>query len=135
MRTARRLERRADSKREQQRLEELQPRAEPGTRERQLEKKRELAASNRAFAVSKGGGDGMAEVGEADLMGGGDEDGVEGFKRQKMVMERKKNEREIRREEILRARKEEREQRAQEFREREERTMAGLVELARRRFG
>ena len=50
-------------------------------------------------------------------------------------MERKKNEREIRKEEILRARNEEREERMREYRAKEEKTMAGLVALARARFG
>lgn len=117
---------------EKERLEELAPRADAGTRERQLEKKRELASSNKAFASAKDGGD-VAEVPDSDLMGGGDD--LEGFKKQKVQSERKKNERELRREEIMRARKEEQEERAREFREREERTMKGLVELARKRFG
>ena len=98
-----------------------------------MEKKKELALSNRAFAAAKEG-DGMAEVPENELLGGED-DGIEGYKKQKKEMERKKNEREIRREEVMRVRREEREIRAKEFREREERTMQSLVELARRRFG
>jgi hypothetical protein len=35
--------------------DEVAPRAEAGTRERQLEKRREAAASNRAFADARGG--------------------------------------------------------------------------------
>ena len=125
-----RAEQRAAAMVETERLNDLAPRAEPGTRERQLEKKREFAASNRAFAAAKEG-DGGVDVPEADLMG--DDDG--GFKRRKQEVERKKNERETRREEVMRARREEREERSREFREREERTMRGLVELARSRFG
>lgn len=71
---------------------------------------------------------------ESDLLG--DEDGgIEGFKKQKKEMDRKKNEREIRREEVLRARMEEREERIREYRAKEERTMSGLVALAKARFG
>ena len=116
---------------QQARLDELQPRAEAGTKERQLEKRRELAASNRQFAQAKEGGD-MAEVAEADLMGG---DAGADFKRRKMEMERKKNDREVRRDEIMRARRLEREEKARAFKEREEKTMDGLIELARSRFG
>lgn len=131
-RDALRHERKAHNVLEKEKLSELAPRAEPGTKERQMEKKRELASSNRAFAATKEGGD-MADVAEEDLMGG--DEGVQSYKKQKKEAERKKNEREVRREEIMRAKKEEREQRARAFREREERTMKGLVELARRRFG
>lgn len=73
----------------------------------------------------------MEEVAEADLLGG-DEEGVKGLKRE---VERKRNEREVRRDEVLRARQEEREERVREYREKEERTMSGLVALARARFG
>ncbi len=76
---------------------------------------------------------GVEDVPEHDLLGG--EDGIEGFKMQKREMERKKNEREIRKEEILRARNEEREERMREYRAKEEKTMTGLVALARARFG
>ena len=131
-RDALRHERRVHNALEKEKLDELAPRAEPGTKERQREKKRELASSNRAFAAMKEGGD-VADVTEEDLMGG--DEGVQNYKKQKKETERKKNEREIRREEIMRAKREEREQRAREFREREERTIKGLVELARRRFG
>ena len=71
---------------------------------------------------------------EADLLGGG-EDGLGGFKNQKKEMERKKNEREIRREEMLRARAVEREERIREYKAKEEKTMSGLVALAKQRFG
>ena len=108
------------------------PRAEAGTRERQIEKRREAASSNRMFAAAKEGGD-MAEVPESDMMGG--DEGVADIKRRKQETERRKTEREIRKEEIMRARKEERDERAREFREREDRTMANLKELARQRFG
>ena len=129
-----RHERALTRKQELARLDELVPRAAPGTKERQLEKKREKAEQNRSFAAAKTEAGGAAEVPESELLGGED-DGIEGFKRQKREMERKKNEREVRREEVLRARAEEREERVRAYREREEKTMKGLVELARARFG
>ena len=111
----------------------MAPRAEPGSRERQLEKKREKADSNRSFATAKtDAGGSLVDVPEADLMG---DDGLASFKKQKKEMERKKNDREVRREEVLRARAVEREERVAAYRAKEERTMRGLVELARGRFG
>ena len=71
---------------------------------------------------------------ESDLLGD-DDGGVEGFRKQKREMDRKKNEREVRREEILRARMEELEERRREYQAKEERTMSGLVALAKARFG
>ena len=130
--------RRADAKLEKQRLDDLAPRAEAGTRERQLEKKRDLAASNKTFAESKGGGgagSGMVEVNEADLLGGGEDDSVEGIKKRKMEEQRKLSERELRREEFARARREEMEQRKKDFTEKEEERTQRFIELAKRRFG
>lgn len=130
--------RRAEARLEKQRLEELAPRAETGTRERQLEKKRETAASNRTFAESKGGGvlgSGMAEVKDSELMGNGDDDSIEGIKRRRREEERKMSEREIRREEFARARREEMEQRKQSFTEKEEERTKRFIELAKQRFG
>ena len=130
--------RRAEAKLEKQRLEELAPRAETGTRERQLEKKRETAASNRTFAESKGGGvlgSGMVEVKEGDLMGGGDDDSVEGIKKKRREEERKMSERELRREEFARARREEMEQRKQSFTKKEEERTKRFIEIARQIFG
>lgn len=98
-----------------------------------LEKKREKADDNRAFAMAKTEAGGVEDVPEADLLG--DDGGMEGFKTQKKEMERKKNEREIRREEILRARQVEREQRVKDYKAKEEKTMSGLVALARARYG
>lgn len=128
LRHARKLERLQQKKR----LDELAPRAEAGTKDRQLEKKRELAASNRAFATSKTEAGGMIDVPESDLLG--EDGGIEGFKRQRKEEERKKNEREIRREEILRARREEREERIRAHKAKEEKTMSGLIALAKARF-
>lgn len=121
---------------QKQELEALIPRAAPGTKDRQIERKAELRASNNNFAASKSDNT-FTEMPEADLMGGDDDDGggLEGFRKKKAEEERKKNDREIRREEILRARKEEREERVRVYREKEEKTMEGLVALARARFG
>ncbi|KAL9022300.1 MAG: hypothetical protein Q9185_000542 [Variospora sp. 1 TL-2023] len=124
--------RKADRQLQKEHLEDLIPRAPAGTKDRQLERKAELRASNSAFASAKG--DAVAEVPEADLMGD-DEGGLEGYRKKKAEDERKKNDREVRREEILRARREEREERIRVYREKEGRTMEGLVALARARFG
>lgn len=99
-----------------------------------LEKKREKADSNRAFASGKTEAGGVEDVPESDLLGD-DDGGIEGFKKQKKEMERKKNEREVRKDEILRARREEREERVRDYKAKEERTMSGLVALAKARFG
>jgi len=115
---------------EKERLEELAPRAAPGSRERQLEKKRDVAASNRSFRDAKDAG--MEEVGEGELMG---DDGIEGYKAKAKVQERRKNEREIRKEEVLRARASEREERLAVRRVKEEKTMETLRAMARERFG
>ena len=126
--------RRLDRQQQKERLDELAPKADAGTKDRMLEKKREKADSNRAFASAKTEAGGVEEAPEADLFG--DEDGgIEGLKRQKHEMERKRNEREIRRDEILRARQEEREERIREYQAKEEKTMSGLIALAKARFG
>jgi hypothetical protein len=65
----------------------------------------------------------------------GADEGIEGFKRVRREAERKKNERELRKDEVLRARMAERDERAREFRVKEERTMDGLSALAKERFG
>lgn len=127
-----RAARKADRKLQSARLDELVPRAEPGTRERQLEKKREAAASNKAFASSKEPG-GDVDLPDAEVMGGGDS--LEELKRMKQANERKKTEREIRREEVLRAKQVEREERVRGMKEKEAKTMAMLQEIAKARFG
>lgn len=124
--------RKDDVKAQKARLDELIPKAEPGTRDRQLEKKRELADSNRAFAAAKEDPSAL-DINDNDLMGGGE--GIEEVKKMKKEFERKKNERELRREEVLRARAVEREERLAVAREKEERTMEMLRGLARGRFG
>jgi hypothetical protein len=133
-RLAQKAERKLARKEANANLEELAPRAAAGTRERALEKKAELASSNRAFAAVKDDGGGVAEVGDAELLGG-DDTGVEGFKAQKREMERRKNERELRRDDMLRAKEQERLERTREYREKEDRVVAELRELAQRRFG
>ncbi|KAI3158949.1 hypothetical protein DTO046C5_7059 [Penicillium roqueforti] len=111
--------------------DEIAPRAEPGTRERQLEKRRELASSNRAFADARGGSPEGAP--DEDLMGAGND--FSALKKEKEKDQRKNNDREIRREEILRARTAEREERAQAYRQKEQETMGFLQALAKQRFG
>lgn len=124
-----RYERKQDRQIQRERLEELAPRADPGSRERQLEKKRETTAVNRAFRDAKSPG--AEEVGEGDLMG----DDADAMKAQKRATERKKNEREIRKEEVLRARAAEREERLMQYRAKEEKTMDMLRGIAEQRFG
>ncbi|KAI1275560.1 hypothetical protein F5Y07DRAFT_172697 [Xylaria sp. FL0933] len=128
-----RHERKADRAAQKERLEELAPRADAGTAARRLEKRREVRDSNAAFANAKAANE-MAELGEAELLGG-EGGGLEEYKRLKREAERKKTEREIRREEIWRAKKEEREERAREYREREASTVDMLREIAKSRFG
>ncbi|KAJ5924814.1 hypothetical protein N7466_009001 [Penicillium verhagenii] len=112
--------------------DEVAPRAEAGTRERQLEKRREAAAANREFANARGASPEAAP--EEELMGSGDND-LASLKKEKEKDQRKKNEREIRREEILRARVAEREERVQKYREKEQETIGWLQTLAKQRFG
>jgi hypothetical protein len=127
-----RHERSADRRVQKERLDEIAPRAVAGSRARQLEKKREKADSNRAFAASAHDSADV-EVKDSDLMGGAG--GIDELKRMKQVEERKRSERELRREETLSARRAEREGRAQAMREKEDKTMSMLKELARARFG
>lgn len=114
--------------------EDVAPRAEPGTHERRMEKRRETAASNRAFAETRRGGSPTDAAPEEELMGSGEND-LDAMKSAREKEQRKKNEREIRREEILRARTAEREERVQQYREKEEETIGWLKTLAKQRFG
>jgi hypothetical protein len=91
--------RKADRKQQKEALDELVPRASAGTRERQLEKKKELNGKMSSFRDKSPGA--VEEVAEGDLMGGG-EDGIEGLKKKQVELERKQNEREVRQEDILR---------------------------------
>jgi hypothetical protein len=122
--------RKTDRKAQKERLDELVPRADAGSRERQLEKKRETTSALQSFRDAKESGD--VEVAEADLMG---DDGIDVYKKKKKEQERQKNEREIRREEIARAREAERNERLAERREKEGKTMEFLRQIAQERFG
>ncbi|KAL2854376.1 hypothetical protein BJY01DRAFT_37069 [Aspergillus pseudoustus] len=113
--------------------EEVAPRAEPGTHERKMEKRREAATANRAFADARRGGSPEAAP-DDELMGSGEND-LEAVKSARERARRKKNEREIRREEILRARTAEREERVKRYKEKEEETIGWLKTLAKQRFG
>jgi hypothetical protein len=125
-----RYARKLDRKAQKTALDELVPRAEAGTRERQLEKKKELNEKMKSFREKSPG---AVEVPDQELMGGGDS--IRDFKRVKQEAERKKTERELRKEEILRARTAEREERLGEYRAKEEQTMDMLKALAKQRFG
>ncbi|KAK0935117.1 hypothetical protein LTR48_007140 [Friedmanniomyces endolithicus] len=124
------------------RLEELAPRADPGSHERRMEKRAESSAAHNAFRDAKetgggGGGDGDGDGdggGVGDILGDGDE-GAGSHKAEVAKLERKKGERELRKEEVLRARAAEREERVAEVRRKEERTMEMLRGIARERFG
>ncbi|KAF2226315.1 hypothetical protein BDZ85DRAFT_48686 [Elsinoe ampelina] len=129
-REALRHERKVERKQQRERLDDIVPRAEPGTRERQLEKKREMSEANRSFRDGREAG--AEEVGDGDLMG---EDGVEGLKARIREQERKKSERELRKEEVLQARAAEREERLTAHRAKEDKTMEMLKEIAKQRFG
>ena len=125
-----RYDRKQDRKIQKERLEELAPRAAPGTRERQLEKKRDTAMSNKSFAEAKEAG--AEDIGDGDLIG---DDGIEGFKAKMRAKEKQKSERELRKEEVLRVRAAEREERKVEYRRKEEKTMDMLRQLAQQRYG
>ncbi|KAK5698141.1 hypothetical protein LTR97_007101 [Elasticomyces elasticus] len=128
-RTDMRYERKQERDLAKERLDELAPRADAGSRERQLEKKREVTASNRAFRDAKEGGD--VEVGDRDLLG----DDADSHKAELKNMEKKKSERELRKEEVMRAREAEREERVADYRRKEDKTMNMLKEIAKQRFG
>lgn len=117
------------------RVDALAPRAEPGSRERMLEKRAEASAAARVYREGAGGGGGeVAEVDEGAL-GLSGEGGTDEVRRMKREMERKRTEREVRREEVLRARQAEREERMGAVRAREQKTMDMLKALAEERFG
>ncbi|KAF8420480.1 hypothetical protein EV426DRAFT_719411 [Tirmania nivea] len=115
---------RADLALQRERLDELCPRPEAGTRAAQLEK-RKLQAEK---LHSRRDRSPIMDLPDADIMGGGG--GTDSFKQLKAAKERKKNERELRKEAILRQRMEEREGRLRMHREKEERTIAMLRALA-----
>ncbi|RKF58979.1 hypothetical protein GcC1_179010 [Golovinomyces cichoracearum] len=121
---------RAERKEQKAALDELVPRAMPNSRERQLEKKKELNEKMKAFREKSPG---AADIPDTELMGGGED--LESYKRIKKEVERKKNDRELRKEENLRARIAEREERLREYRAKEAGTMAMLMALAKQRLG
>ncbi|CAG9999007.1 unnamed protein product [Clonostachys byssicola] len=129
-RNALREARKADRSLQKERLEELLPRADPGSRERKLEKRQMVNEKMREFRDKSPG---MEGGDEKDLMGGGDS--LAEYKKMKQQEQRKKSEREIRREEFERAKQEEVEERRRAWREREDGTMSMLKELAKQRFG
>jgi hypothetical protein len=122
--------RKQDRNAQKERLEELVPRADPGSRERKLEKKREVSTLVASARDAKEGG--TEEVDEGDLMG---DDGVEGYKKRKKEAEKKKSERELRKEELWRVRAEERAERLRAHKEKEDKTMDMFKKLAQQRFG
>ncbi|KAK3682495.1 hypothetical protein B0T22DRAFT_285743 [Podospora appendiculata] len=122
--------RKADRAQQKEALDELVPRADPGSRERMLEKKRAVNDKMRAFREPSPGG----EVPESELLGDGD-GGLSEHKRMVASMQQKVSERQLRREEARRAKNAERDERIGAFRAREEKTIETLRELARRRFG
>lgn len=128
-RGALRAARKADRAEQKERLDDLVPRAEAGTRERKLEKRQEVNEKMRAFRDKSPG----MEVGEKDLMGGGDS--IAEYKNAKEKEQRRKSEREIRREELWRAKQEEMEEKRRAWQQREEGTVNMLRELAKQRFG
>lgn len=109
-----RYERKVDRKLQKEALDELVPKAEAGTRERQLEKKKEVNEKMKSFREKSPGAE---EVPDTELMGGGDS--ISEFKKKKQEFERKKNERELRKEEMLRARAAERDERMAEYQQKE----------------
>ncbi|KAI1049774.1 hypothetical protein LB506_001600 [Fusarium annulatum] len=123
--------RKADRALQKERLEDLVPRAEAGTRERMLEKRAVVADKMRSFRDKSP--DAMEVKDERELMGGGDS--LDEYKKAKEREQRRKTDREIRREEIERAKREEVEEKKRAWREREEGTVSMLRELARQRFG
>lgn len=124
------FERKVDRKTQKERLEELAPRPDAGTHERKMEKRADVRAVHASFKDAKDTGD--AEIGDSDLMGDGS---IDDYKKVAKEAERKKNEREIRREEIWRAKAAEREERMREARAKEDKTMDFLKALAKERFG
>ncbi|KAI1777352.1 hypothetical protein F4818DRAFT_410016 [Hypoxylon cercidicola] len=128
-----RLARKAERASQREKLEELAPRADAGTRERRLEKRREVNDKMRGFRERSPGA--VGEVGETELMGGDADGGVAEYKKAQEAARRRRSEREVRREEEARAKAAEREVRVEEYRRKEECTMQVLRQIARERFG
>lgn len=128
--TSLRLLRHADRAEQKARLDDLVPRAEAGTRERQLEKRRLTTEAMRDFASTREPG-GEMEIADPELLGGGADD----YRRMLANLQQRRTEREVRREEVVRARNAERDERVREARVREEERLEVLREMARQRFG
>lgn len=129
-REALRAERKADRTQQKERLDDMAPRADAGTRERMLEKRALVNDKMREFRDKSPG---MEGGDDKELMGGGDD--LDEFKRLKQSEQRRKTDREIRREEVDRAKREEMEEKRRAWREREEGTVGMLRELAKQRYG
>jgi hypothetical protein len=125
-----RAARKADRTEQKERLDELVPRADAGTRERKLEKRQAVNDKMREFRDKSPG---MEGGDEKELMGGGDS--LDEYKKMKAKEQRKKTERELRREEFERAKREEIEAKRKAWQEREEGTISMLRDLAKQRFG
>lgn len=125
-----RTARKADRAEQKDRLEELVPRADPGSRERKLEKRQAVNAKMREFRDKSPGIEGADE---SEVMGGGDS--LEEHRKMKETEQKKKTERQMRREEFERAKKEEIDAKRKAWQEREEGTMSMLRDLAKQRFG
>ena len=121
----RHLERKAQQRLEKERLDELVPRADVGTRERRLEKRAEINAAHRAFRDKSP----EITISDSTLMGGDD------IKSELLRQKRIEAEREARRDEKWREREAERSKRRNELEKREEGTMEMLKKLAQERFG
>lgn len=119
------LQRKRERKLEKERLEELVPRAEPGTRDRQLEKRKEVSAAHRAFRDKSP----EVTVSDATLMGGDD------IKAEFLKEKQRERERELRREEAQRAKDAERLMRRSDLEKKEAGTMEMLKKLAQERWG
>jgi len=125
-----RYERKLERRQEKERLEELVPRADAGTRERQLEKKREITASRALYREARSPG--AEEINESDLIG---DNGLDDYKRKKNEEEKKKTERQVRKEEIWRAKAEERREKLEVMKNKEDKTLEMLKGLAKQRYG
>lgn len=131
--TALRAARKADRAEQKERLDELLPRADPGSRERRLEKRQAVNEKMREFRDKSPGGGGDGGADESEVMGGGDS--LEEHRKMKAAEQKRKSERQTRREEFERAKREEIEARRKVWREKEEGTMSMLKDLAKQRFG
>ena len=119
------LERKAARRLEKEQLNDLIPRADPGTKERRLEKKAEVSAAHRAFREKSP----EVTVPERELMGGDD------IKADLLKQKRIEAERQARRDEPYRLREAEKIQRRTELEKREDGTMEMLKKLAQERYG